>query len=133
MKIRYKVVVDVIRLSAIVNIKRYQLRYFKDTVVEAPAGTLGIMVFRRRYQAKQFILRLPRILRLIIIRVEPLGRGTTPQYIARRGSTYSDELDIFYKTKYVNKKFIGDFGYHYPNVNFPVEGTLCYDYVRVID
>jgi hypothetical protein len=135
MAIRYKVVIKDTRCSAIVKTEGYQLRYFKDTIVEAPINTLGIMVFRRRHQAEEFVLLLQSMNRvsLIVIRVESLGRGRTPKYISRWINHFKNALSHFYEVRYVNKKYKGTALFHHPNVRAPVKGTLCYDHVRVID
>lgn len=135
MEVRYKVVDKYTRCSAIVKDEHYQLRYFKDTVVEAPADTLGIMVFRRRYQAVKFISILPSLYPpMIIIRVEPLSRGKTPKYISRWINNYNKwALASFYERSYINKKFTKNFNSFPTSVRPPIKGTLCYDYVRVID
>lgn len=132
MLIRYKVINENTRCSVIVNSEKYQLRYFKDTIVEAPYNTLGIMVFRRRHQALNFAynVKYHNIISTTVIRVEAFGRGRTPLYISRWINDDND-LSVFYERSYVDKKYMHKRRTY--RVVHPIEGTLCYDHVRVID
>ena len=132
MLIRYKVINEDTRCSVIVDSEQYKLSYFKDTVVEAPLGTLGIMVFRRRRQALNFAYNIQRRngIPTLVVKVEAFGRGKTPFYISRWVNTGSN-LSAFYKCSYIDKKYAHK-GRTYAVVH-PIKGTLCYDTVRVID
>ena len=132
MLIRYKVINKNTRCSVIVSSEQYKLIYFKDMIVEAAPGTLGIMVFRRRYQALNFAYNMKSYNRIptLVVKVEAFGRGKTPFYISRYVNTGSN-LSSFYKHSYIDKKYAHD-GKTYAVVH-PMEGTLCYDTVRVID
>jgi len=132
MLIRYKVIKESTRSSVIVDSEQYKLRYFKDTVVEASPNTLGIMVFRRRHQALDFAYNIQRRngISTLVLRVEVFGRGKTPFYISRWVNAGID-LSVFYNRSYVDKKYTHE-GRIYAVVH-PIEGTLCYDTVRVID
>ena len=132
MAIRYKVVRKDTRCSIIVGSHNlYTLKYNKDTIVKALPNSLGIMVFKRKHQAQDFLnfvktgLSRPSI----ILRVEVSGRGKYPKYISRWVSNVSD-LPWFYTNYYIIKKYSDNYGI---DVSIPPKGTLCYDTVRVID
>jgi len=130
-KVKYKVVSEDNKsafLSLCNGIKKYRLNYKKDTIVEAPKGTLGIMVFERKYQAEKFIRRQTDCPACFNIkRVLSIGKGKKPYSICRISILDSDyDLDQFYR-----KNIIDPF-YRISKVS-PPDGTICYPAVKVLD
>jgi hypothetical protein len=93
MAIRYKVVNKHTRCSAIVGFNSpYVLKYLKGKTIKALSKTLGIMVFKRRYQAEAFIkvINSALIHPSTILRVEVFSKGKYPKYVSRWTSFQSD-------------------------------------------
>lgn len=133
MAIRYKVVNEATRCSVIIGINSlYTLKYVKGTIVKALSGSLGIMVFKRRYQAEKFVKLLNSGLlgSSIILRVEIFERGKCPKYVSR-WTTHKSDLTWFYSKWYADKKYITNG--NGMDLLIPPKGTLCYSMVRVID
>jgi len=117
MTIRYKVVYKFSRTSTSAK-GSYCIVYHKNTTVKASPNTLGIMVFKRRWQAKQFgESYIPG--HYIIVRVRTFSRGRIPKRISMSTVPYS--LNAFYIKS-------GDM-----RSMMPPTGTICYDKVEVLD
>lgn len=133
MGIRYKVVDEVTRCSIIIAANSsYILRYNKNTVVKALPNTLGIMVFKRRHQAEEFVkfISLGLTKPSLVLRVEVFSKGKYPKHISR-WTNYQNGLTWFYNNCYVDKKYLtANSGFA---LSAPPKGTLCYDTVKVID
>lgn len=118
-KYKFKVVKKRNNRSCIINgNSKYSLVYEKDTAVYAPIGTLGVMVFKTKTQAEEWLIGWNTDA-LIIKRVIPIGRGKTPHEISDYLST--SDLKEFYS------------GFRRYNSTDPVPGTICYSGVFVID
>ncbi len=118
MTIKYKVVYKDTRFSTAAK-DLYRIVYDKGTIVEALPNTLGIMVFKTRWQAYRFMkLNLTPSL-YMILRVKTFKRGVVPKRISLKIS--SDYLDIFYKKSWRRA------------VMSPPRGTICYHKVEVLD
>ncbi len=134
MAIRYKVVNKDTRFSALITVEKYRLQYVKDKIVEALSGTLGVMVFKRKWQAQRFIdiFFTPNERKnLMIVRVEVFNKGRTPRYVSRWINLPGD-LNNFYLYNYKDKQYI-DNCINMMTISVPIKGTLCYDRVKVID
>ena len=93
--------------------------YNKGTIVKALSHTLGIMVFKARWQAERFIsMHLSPPIHMIL-RVKTFKRGVVPERISLKISL--EYLDIFYKKS------------SRMAVMSPPNGTICYDKVEVLD
>jgi len=113
------------------NSKFYR-KYFKDEYVYAEPDTLGVMLFKTRAQAQQFIDYHQNALHgefLIrsrswkIKRVIPIGRGKTPEHVSFATSSYGIK-DFNKKVQlYGIQEYMAE----------PVEGTICYPGVLVVD
>lgn len=115
-KYKYKVVKKTTHRSIIINARsKYCLTYNKDTIVKAPEGTLGIMVFKTKKYAELFAECHDN--NSIIKKVVPIGRGRSPETISRKVGTR--ELNEFYKTGSM--------------IQVPPSGTICYPEVIVVD
>jgi hypothetical protein len=122
MAIKWKVIFEKSRKSMYAK-GSFTLTYNKGTIVKAIKGTLGIMVFKNRWQAEMFaethsngcLLSDP----FIVIRVRTFSRGVVPKEISRRIDAH--DIALFYKHLY--RSFPGS----------PPMGTICYDKVEVID
>jgi hypothetical protein len=96
---------------------RYRLQYKQDEITYAIPGTLGIMVFSKRKQAKTFGEEESTIKGgYKIKKVIPIGKGHTPKEIGR-----TIKIDFYYNTKK------GQYSMR------PPEGTMCYPGVFVCD
>lgn len=93
----------------------YCRNYFRDSVVEAPSGTLGIMTFRLKEQAREFAADT---WEWMVIRVKGIGESTRPRTIANNPSQIG--LDKFYQGKAL-----------FPGM-IPL-GTICYQSVKVLE
>jgi len=125
-KYKYKVVKTRNNKSCIVNANsEFCLTYEKDTTVSAPEGTLGIMVFKTRTEAENWIELWERERSWKIKRVIPTGRGKTPLEICSTGLT--KDLRIFYN--HIKSLFRLSKGYKQEII----PGTICYPEVFVVD
>ncbi len=122
MNIKYKVVIEQSRKSCFAP-PGYTKTYKKGAKVKAKKGTLGLMVFKTRKQAEDFIF--PQSYDLQIIRVECFTRGRKPIRVA--GINYK----ILARVKAFDSFYSIERYYYYLTV--APEGTLCYSEVRVID
>jgi len=128
MKYKYKVVKKRNNTSCIINTKSdLCLIYDKDTNVFALENTLGIMVFKTKYDAEDWIIGWGREKSWKIKRVIPIGRGKTPKEI----SLYVTKkyIDIFYNFFERNELYALNASYK----NEPIDGTICYPGVFVVD
>jgi hypothetical protein len=132
MPIRYKVVKRKTRGSAIINGRSHFARkYLPGTTVFAEEGTLGIMVFKTRYSAVVFADHFNNNAwynyhppKLIIIKVETIGRGKVIHWVSSK--TKTDELESYYK----------DMKDIHPNSllsNLAPDDTIAYPGVRVLE
>ena len=96
---------------------KYSLDYAKGTIVRAIKGTLGVAVFKTRKQAERFLI-IYSILPHQLIRVRPIGRGKSVEYISNQ--IEESELDIFYSEKAIT-------------VMKSPPGTVFYPAVEVIE
>ena len=137
-KTKWKVVTKD-RKSARTEDPRYIRKYLKNTTVKAQEGSLGLMVFETKKQAKNFSIRLSESR---VLEVMPIGRPKRPTVLAHR-----DHFNLFYKHKrrFTIKKIIeqlqtsmgGRLDYEVNNhfiMLWPVpEGTVCYPSVKVLE
>jgi hypothetical protein len=108
----------------------YALKYLKDTIVTARPGTLGIMTFTTSREAHSWAWAMESNIydnwtsmfgyNLMVIKVEGIGRGQHPTFIASGVS--ADEIRSFY-----NKESDSY------NSFTPPDDTMCYDQVRVLE
>ena len=120
MSIRYKILTKYGRKSMFAR-GMYSLKYKKGDIVQALPDTLGIMVYKSRWQAARFMdSRGYEESIFIIIRVKTFSRGVVPKKISSRVSGK-------YITMFYDKIF--QLQYKMP----PPMGTICYDKVEVID
>ncbi len=134
--IRYKVVklYFVNRLSCYAK-GNYQLEYRKNTIVTAKEGTLGIAVFERKYQAKDFLKKefSPHNV-FEIIRVHSIGRGK--RYHFACNTQESESLSNFY---HMYKNNLDIFLEPSSNLRNSVhvlqipDGTIFYQQVKVLE
>ncbi len=117
MAIRYKVIFEKSRKSIYAQ-GSYTLVYDKDTIVKAIKGSLGVMVFKRRRQAKRFMDQRLMRASMMIIRVRTFSRGVVPKRISAQVSDYS--IKNFYSEVWSTE-------------TAPPVGTICYDRVGVLD
>jgi hypothetical protein len=136
LKYKYKVVKKRNNRSCMVNgNSQFSLVYEKDENTYAPAGTLGIMVFKTRRAAEHWAIDwyykfeyAPWDTPWKIKRVIPIGKGKTPVEVCS-SATSKDLKDFYYSKyhyyliKYAEKLY----------VNEPVPGTICYPAVFVVD
>ncbi len=122
--IRYKVV-NQYNQSCIAPLG-YVLKYTPGEITTAREDTLGVMVFKRKKDAVLFIAFCI-FLGGKILRVEPIGRGKTPELvgkgISKRMSTQA--LDFFYESSLSP-------GFVFPHETFPPPGAICYPAVKVL-
>lgn len=123
MAIKWKVVFEKSRKSMYAR-GTFALTYNKDTIVEAIKGSLGIMVFKTRWQAErfaetQYLDDNPMRESFMVVRVRTFSRGVVPKKISCRIDAYN--IALFYNYPYD--------GY---SVDPPM-GTICYDKVEVIN
>jgi len=108
----------------------YQLTYSENTVVTAKEGTLGIGVFERRYQAKNFMQREFSANSCRILRVISIGRGKRYRFVCESQDT--SNLDIFYR------RHRGGLNALLENLFSPVNsmssplGTIFYQQIKVL-
>jgi hypothetical protein len=123
---------------------KYSLKYPKDGIVEAIPGSLGLMCFTNKKNARAFInkdffdggigcfikMMVYKILFFnspdnldyyfpIIIKVKPLSEGSLPMLICNRFNNY--RYDEFYEGR--RSQF---------NTCVPPKGTVCYDKIKVL-
>lgn len=132
-KYKYKVIKRKTRKSAIINgNSKYARKYIKDESTYALGGTLGIMVFSTRRDAKVFISHVAGFYDedcevyyngnpFMIVRVLPIGRGQTVKTIAHDMST--NDLDLFYRENML----------YFAPTSHPPHDTMAYPGVFVID
>ncbi len=96
---------------------RYKLEYVKGKITTAIEGTLGIMVFPKEKDAKNFV-RAWWDGKFVILPVTPIGKGTWIKTIAR--DVLWHVIRAFYRTKASD---------YYTSA---VKGTKCYKAVRVL-
>ncbi|MFW9871582.1 MAG: hypothetical protein ACFFG0_00605 [Candidatus Thorarchaeota archaeon] len=144
-KYKFKVVNKRTNKSCMVHgNSKYSLLYEKDTNVYADEGTLGIMVFKTRKQAENWIgIRLMDYSEYIIKRVIPIGRGKVPKQICADAS--SNEIELFNclaneLKPLIIKGLLGERTSRLYNINNqpvivvkPIPGTICYPGVYVVD
>jgi hypothetical protein len=124
----YKVIKKRTRMSAIINgNSKYARLYVKGETIYADQDTLGIMCFKTKVAAKEFISHFVRWMYngenpLKIVRVKPIGKGKTIRWLCRKVKT--NELDNFYKSE--------RFGL-YPDLGNAPEHTIGYPGVFVVD
>jgi len=118
----------------------FSINYEKDTTVYADPDTLGIMVFKTKRQAKDWMKHKNEYgYDLIIKRVVPIGRGKVPKHIS--ADVHSDDMRAYYEL--VNsiepklfsrtyRKYELEDG-HEVTVIKPIPGTICYPAVYVVD
>lgn len=127
-KNKFKVVKRKNNKSCIVHgNSEFCLTYEKDTTVYAPDGTLGIMVFNNHFDATLWIQEWDREDIWKIKRVVPIGRGKTPKFISDLADT--DNIREFCKYLVLNKLYKLGISY----IREPIEGTICYPAVFVVD
>jgi len=122
MKIAYKIVYKKSRMSPCAPGK-YCLKYDKDNIISSPSGTLGIFCFKTRSYAQETIdleLISHKQDDLIIIRVEPIGRGKTPPILV--APLFENNFDMYYKSCGLKDNNLCDF-----------PGSICFESVRVLD
>jgi len=128
MKYKYKVVKKRNNTSCIINTKSdLCLIYDKDTNVFALENTLGIMVFKTKRAAEDWIIDWGREESWKIKRVIPIGRGKTPKEIC--SCVTKKFLAVFYA--YFERNDLSNLNYDYKNE--PIDGTICYPGVFVVD
>lgn len=125
MPIRYKVVKKKSRISAVVNGNSiYALKYIKDTEVFAKPETLGVMTFTTRTAAEDFAWSFEGIwsdtVKMIVIRVQSIGKGSAPHYISREVRSYG--LECFYSGEE-----------YFWSESSPPDNTMCYPGVKVLE
>ena len=97
----------------------YSLDYRKGTTVIAGQNTFGVAVFKTRRQADIFIEVSAAASPLQRIRVRPIGRGKTVEFIC--SGVGERDLDDFYGRKVRNM------------IRKPPPGTIFYPAVEVLD
>lgn len=112
---------------------RYQRTYNNDEIVEAEPGSLGIMVFGKRSQAKKFVESRMSFMRnlLHIKHVLPIGNGKRPPFVSRR--THQENIHEFYQRYAHFKREWITVPLKNSPLNTPPEGTICYPAVKVLD
>lgn len=114
-------------------------RYLKDTDVMAPIDSVGIMVFHTRERAENFKYMHSyhhdspfrnRVKQWKIKRVLPIGRGKTPRFISKSARTEDIILLMIMLQEISDLKSWYDC---WSNFNTPIEGTICYPGVHIID
>jgi hypothetical protein len=145
--IRYKVVTKIRRQSTNTYVcygtsddkcSKYALRYLKGKIVNALPNTMGIMVFKDRRCAAQFLLFLQGNIgnedQLKIVRVRPIGKKSIPKRIARCCS--DSGIDNWYNRQRIPlalEDVFKDMSLEAaPNVDAPY-GTECYEAVEVLE
>ncbi len=128
MPIRYKVVKRRSRCSAVINgNSKYALRYLPGSIVTARKETLGVMTFKNKIAAVNWmdIINYNQYqtwesqLNLIVIRVETIGRGKAPRWIAN--DVTAEDLDNFYSPESEYQSMLA------------IDNTLCYPAVKVLE
>jgi len=140
----YKVVTMVRTSYASEKGSKYSLKYPKDGIIEAIPGSLGLMCFTNKKDARAFInkdffnggvgyfikIMIYKILFHLsddssdcyfpkIIKVKPLSEGSLPMLICNRFNNY--RYDEFYEGR--RSQF---------NTCVPPKGTVCYDKIKVL-
>jgi len=98
----------------------YKLKYFENTIVNAPPGSLGIMVFGNLKCALDYIEGCGLCMTRRILEVEGIGEISYPSDVCRFPGDPS-ALEIFY-----DKRVYLDF------IIRPPRGTICFPSVKVI-
>lgn len=101
----------------------YQLKYRKNSVVKAPAGSFGCMCFETLQAAEEYVA-WGFFDNILYLRVKGLGKASAPQTLSFY--TYEDALRDFYATfeVYVAGTLL---------LRQPPPGMICYPAVRVLD
>lgn len=122
MTIKWKIIFEKSRKSMYAK-GSFALTYNKNTIVKAIKGTLGIMVFKNRWQAEMFAKTHSNACLLsdpfVVVRVRTFSRGVVPEEIS--GRIDADNITLFYKPLFNSY------------TKEPPMGTICYDKVEVID
>jgi len=92
MDILYKVTTSEDKSFSVPNDSRYCLYYKKNDIVEAPKGTIGILLFKNIYYANDFIDIFPGTIK----RVRPIGEIRAIHVMANDFS--QESLNDFYST-----------------------------------
>jgi len=119
-KVVYKIVQSEHRNSfSVVEFNRYCKHYYPNTIVKAVKGTLGVMCFETKEDAKGFINSQCVWVEeeLDIIDVRPIGKAHYPKSICAQ--TEEDVLNNFYEGESMITMY-------------PPKGTVCYDSVEVL-
>lgn len=90
------------------------LKYTKGKIITADPETLGIFTFKTKKDANRFINNTF----YLILKVRPIGKGTTPKLISNFVNV--DGLQTFFINPHVGTS------------NIPA-GTICYPAVRMLD
>jgi len=111
--------------------EKYTLTYRKGAIVQAPKNTLGIFVFEKLSNAKNFIQCVGQPKEFKILRVKPIGHKSTPKYISR-GPLDANNIDIFYEIldRLENKSSIYN---HVISGAQEYIGSVCYQSVEVLE
>jgi len=119
--------------------KKYNRNYDTDSIVSAPKGTLGLMLFVTLKHAIKFLEDTYDYYDngdFAIFNVEGIGDGTIPEKVLTtekfnilKFKDVSKILDTFYNgsedySRYEDLK---------PRVGHPPEGTICYQSVKVLE
>jgi len=138
-KIKFKVVNKNDGSCVVHSNSSFYLKYLKGKNTYAKKDSLGVMVFHTRESAEDFIyMHSPGNCDYVrnsqdwkIKRVIPLGRGNTPKYISRYVVTKDfKELIKLMKLNTSNDEIWNTMIY---SVCSPIEDTICYPGVHVID
>ena len=122
-KVKFKVVRTDYGISCSVYAEgKYCLKFLKGTIARARKRTFGVAVFETRGQAEMFIKGYFLSANVKIIRVRPVGRGSTVNVIS--SSVTSTSLDYFYGR--INKLYE-------VNTTNPPSGTIFYPAVEVLE
>jgi len=138
MAIRYKVVhvVGEDRFSALAE-GRFCIRYSNGRVVKAVENTIGIMCFKTRNDAEDWMDWVYDFTgtwgHYEIIRVKPKGRGFVPKYFSGR---YGED-NLMYLQECIEKygiakgcrRYILEYGMSHS----PPDGSICYQEIEVLD
>ena len=128
MAIRYKVVLEKNRKSCMAErkgMRGYILTYKKGKTVKAIEGSIGILVFKTREQAENWMKLPMRTTKTTILRVETNSRGKTPKNLFIIDWRVTNSLkEDYYDYKTPNNSRL--------RWNTPI-GTLAYPEVKVLD
>jgi hypothetical protein len=108
------------RVSMFSHLGRYlKLTYPKGEIIKAKKTTLGIFVFDKRKNARDFALGYCPM-GVFCLKVKPIGKGKRPKSILR-AAQHTDTLRE-YKFREANERHIS-----------PPLGTICYPAVEVLE